>query len=200
MGLVEGMVELSSDIGRDGRKGAGCCADARPNAPGNITIMIPLNDPLLKYEFGGTVFFLPSASDSSAICQLEFATWGPHLVARMSLRDLDNYEIKDELLLCPDGEQRFRSRREIAPYGADAQVQLLLLRDRLTHVMVDGQPHLRVVGGWIERTEDKNGKVRTASWGIEGLLKQSGMLSAKLDSQDITALGTLHRNWRQVSE
>jgi hypothetical protein len=162
--------------------------------------MIPFNDPLLKHEFGGTVFFLPSTSDSSAICQLEFATWGAHLVARLGLRDLDNYKIENELLLCPDSEQRFRSRREIAPYGADAQVQLLLLRDRLTHVMVDGKPHLRVVGGWIERTEDKNGKVRTASWGIEGLLKQGGMPSAGLDKQDITALGALHRNWRQVSE
>jgi len=118
----------------------------------------------------------------------------------MSLRDLNKYEIKDELLLCPDGEQRFRSCRAIAPYGADAQVQLVLLRDRLTHVMVDEKPHLRVVGGWIERNEDKNGKIRTASWGIEGLLKQSGMTSAHLDSQDITALIALHRNWRQVSE
>lgn len=161
--------------------------------------MIQINDPLFQHEFIGTLFFLPSTSDSSAICQLEFTTWGPDTVARISLKD-KHYEISNELLLCPDGEQRFRSRKEIPAYRDGPYVQLLLVKDRLTHVAVNGTPHLRVVGDWIERTEDKNGKVRSTSWGIEGLLKQSGLPSARPDERDRHSLTALRRNWHQVSE
>lgn len=168
-------------------------------AAGNIFTMIQINNPLFQHEFIGTLFFLPSSGDSSAICELEFTTWGPDMVARISLKD-KHYAITNELLLCPDGEQRFRSRKEIPAYGDGPYVQLLLVKDRLTHVSVDGTPHLRVVGDWIERAEDKNGRVRTTSYGIEGLLKQSGLPSASLDDRDRHALHALRRNWREVSE
>ena len=156
-------------------------------------------DKLLQYEFIGTLYFLPSSEESSAICQLEFASWGPDMASRSSLRD-KNYDIQNELLLCPDGERRFFSRRNIVPYDSGAEVQLVIVKDRLTHVTIDDVPHLRVVGDWIERTEDKNGKVRTTSWGIEGLLKQSGLPSASLDQRDRDTLGVLRRNWREVCE
>lgn len=156
-------------------------------------------DKLFQYEFVGSLFFLPSSSESSAICQLEFAGWGPDMVARISLRD-KNYDIQNELLLCPDGDRRFFSRRNIAPYDSGTEVQLVIVKDRLTHVTIDDVPHLRVVGDWIERTEDKNGKVRTTSWGIEGLLKQSGLPTASLDQRDRDTLGVLRRNWREVCE
>ena len=171
-------------------------------AGGVATVYINMNsftDPLLRNEFIGTLFFLPSTNDWSAICRLEFTTWGPDMVARISLKD-KHYEISDELLLCPDGENRFRSRKEIPAYGVGPYVQLLLVKDRLTHVCSDGAPHLRVVGDWIERAEDKNGRVRTTSYGIEGLLKQSGLPSASLDDRDRHALHALRRNWREVSE
>ena len=156
-------------------------------------------DKLLQYEFIGTLYFLPSSVESSAICQLEFAPWGPDMAARISLRD-KNYDISNELLYCPEGERRFFSRRTISPYDSMTLVQLVIVKDRLTHIMIEDVPHLRVVGDWIERTEDKNGKVRSTSWGIEGLLKQSGLPAAQLDQRDRNALGTLQRNWRQVSE
>ena len=156
-------------------------------------------DKLLQYEFIGTLYFLPSSEESSAICQLEFTPWGPDMAARISLRD-KNYDISNELLYCPDGERRFFSRRTISPYDSMTLVQLVIVKDRLTHIMIEDVPHLRVVGDWIERTEDKNGKVRSTSWGIEGLLKQSGLPAAQLDQRDRNALGTLQRNWRQVSE
>ena len=121
------------------------------------------------------------------------------MAARISLRD-KNYDISNELLYCPEGERRFLSRRTISPYDSGPEVQLVIVKDRLTHVMIDSVPHLRVVGDWIERTEDKNGKVRTTAWGIEGLLKQSGLPSAQLDQRDRSALGVLQRNWRKVCE
>ena len=154
-------------------------------------------DKLLQYEFIGTLYFLPSSVESSAICQLEFAPRGPDMAARISLRD-KNYDIQNELLFCPDGERRFLSRRTISPYDSGPEVQLVIVKDRLTHVMIDSVPHLRVVGDWIERTEDKNGKVQSTSWGIEGLLKQSGLPSASLDQRDRDALSVLRRNWREV--
>lgn len=123
-------------------------------------------DKLLQYEFIGTLYFLPSSVESSAICQLEFTAYGPDMAARISLRD-KNYDVQNELLLCPDGERRFLSRRTISPYDSGPEVQLVIVKDRLTHVMIDSVPHLRVVGDWIERTEDKNGKMRTTAWGIE---------------------------------
>ena len=156
-------------------------------------------DKLLQYEFIGTLYFLPSSVESSAICQLEFAPWGPDMAARISLRD-KNYDISNELLYCPEGERRFFSRRTISPYDSMTLVQLVIVKDRLTHIMIEDVPHLRVVGDWIERTEDKNGKVRTTAWGIEGLLKQSGLPSAQLDQRDRSALGVLQRNWRKVCE
>lgn len=161
--------------------------------------MNQFTDPLFQHEFIGTLFFLPSNNDWSAICQLEFTTSGPDRVARIGLKDR-HYEIANELLLCPDGEKRFCSRKEIPAYGDGPYVQLLLVADRLTHVCVDGTPHLRVVGDWIERAEDKNGRVRTTRWGIEGLLKKSGLPSSSLDERDKHALAALRRNWRQVSE
>lgn len=170
-----------------------------PSPSSNAAAMIQSNDTFWQREFIGTLFFLPSNNDWSAICELEFATWGPDTVARISLKD-KHYEISNELMLCPDGEHRFRSRREIPAYGDGPYVQLVLVKDRLTHVTVDGTPHLRVVGDWIERSEDKNGKIRTTTWGIEGLLKQSGLPSAMLDERDRSTLGALRRNWRQVSE
>lgn len=154
-------------------------------------------DKLLQYEFIGTLYFLPSSVESSAICQLEFAPWGPDMAARISLRD-KNYDISNELLYCPEGERRFFSRRTISPYDSMTLVQLVIVKDRLTHIMIEDVPHLRVVGDWIERTEDKNGKVRSTSWGIEGLLKQSGLPSASLDQRDRDALSVLRRNWREV--
>ena len=165
----------------------------------NMSGMTYPPDKLLQYEFIGTLYFLPSSEESSAICQLEFASWGPDMASRISLRD-KNYDIQNELLLCPDGERRFFSRRNIVPYDSGAEVQLVIVKDRLTHVTIDDVPHLRVVGDWIERTEDKNGKVRTTSWGIEGLLKQSGLPSASLDQRDRDTLGVLRRNWREVCE
>lgn len=156
-------------------------------------------DKLLQYEFIGTLYFLPSSVESSAICQLEFTAYGPDMAARISLRD-KNYDVQNELLLCPDGERRFLSRRTISPYDSGPEVQLVIVKDRLTHVMIDSVPHLRVVGDWIERTEDKNGKVRTTAWGIEGLLKQSGLTAAHLDQRDKDILAVLRRNWRQVCE
>ena len=156
-------------------------------------------DKLLQYEFIGTLYFLPSSVESSAICQLEFAPWGPDMAARISLRD-KNYDISNELLYCPEGERRFFSRRTISPYDSMTLVQLVIVKDRLTHIMIEDVPHLRVVGDWIERTEDKNGKVRSTSWGIEGLLKQSGLPSASLDQRDRDTLGVLRRNWREVCE
>ena len=154
-------------------------------------------DKLLQYEFIGTLYFLPSSVESSAICQLEFAPWGPDTAARISLRD-KSYDISNELLYCPEGERRFFSRRTISPYDSMTLVQLVIVKDRLTHIMIEDVPHLRVVGDWIERTEDKNGKVRSTSWGIEGLLKQSGLPSASLDQRDRDALSVLRRNWREV--
>lgn len=154
-------------------------------------------DKLLQYEFIGTLYFLPSSVESSAICQLEFAPWGPDMAARISLRD-KNYDISNELLYCPEGERRFFSRRTISPYDSMTLVQLVIVKDRLTHIRIEEVPHLRVVGDWIERTEDKNGKVRSTSWGIEGLLKQSGLPSASLDQRDRDALSVLRRNWREV--
>lgn len=154
-------------------------------------------DKLLQYEFIGTLYFLPSSVESSAICQLEFAPWGPDMAARISLRD-KNYDISNELLYCPEGERRFFSRRTISPYDSMTLVQLVIVKDRLTHIMIEDVPHLRVVGDWIERTEDKNGKVRSTSWGIEGLFKQSGLPSASLDQRDRDALSVLRRNWREV--
>ena len=165
----------------------------------NMSGMTYPPDKLLQYEFIGTLYFLPSSEESSAICQLEFASWGPDMASRISLRD-KNYDIQNELLLCPDGERRFFSRRNIVPYDSGAEVQLVIVKDSLTHVTIDDVPHLRVVGDWIERTEDKNGKVRTTSWGIEGLLKQSGLPSASLDQRDRDTLGVLRRNWREVCE
>lgn len=156
-------------------------------------------DKLLQYEFIGTLYFLPSSVESSAICQLEFTAYGPDMAARISLRD-KNYDVQNELLLCPDGERRFLSRRTISPYDSGPEVQLVIVKDRLTHVMIDSVPHLRVVGDWIERTEDKNGKVRTTAWGIEGLLKQSGLTAAHLDQRDKDILAVLRRNWHQVCE
>lgn len=156
-------------------------------------------DKLLQYEFIGTLYFLPSSVESSAICQLEFTAYGPDMAARISLRD-KNYDVQNELLLCPDGERRFLSRRTISPYDSGPEVQLVIVKDRLTHVMIDSVPHLRVVGDWIERTEDKNGKVRTTAWGIEGLLKQSGLTAAHLDQRDKDILAVLRRNWSQVCE
>ena len=163
----------------------------------NISGMTYPPDKLLQYEFIGTLFFLPSSVESSAICQLEFAPWGPDMAARISLRD-KNYDISNELLYCPEGERRFFSRRTISPYDSMTLVQLVIVKDRLTHIMIEDVPHLRVVGDWIERTEDKNGKVRSTSWGIEGLLKQSGLPSASLDQRDRDALSVLRRNWREV--
>ena len=163
----------------------------------NISGMTYLPDKLLQYEFIGTLYFLPSSVESSAICQLEFAPWGPDMAARISLRD-KNYDISNELLYCPEGERRFFSRRTISPYDSMTLVQLVIVKDRLTHIMIEDVPHLRVVGDWIERTEDKNGKVRSTSWGIEGLLKQSGLPSASLDQRDRDALSVLRRNWREV--
>lgn len=163
----------------------------------NISGMTYPPDKLLQYEFIGTLYFLPSSVESSAICQLEFAPWGPDMAARISLRD-KNYDISNELLYCPEGERRFFSRRTISPYDSMTLVQLVIVKDRLTHIMIEDVPHLRVVGDWIERTEDKNGKVRTTSWGIEGLLKQSGLPSASLDQRDGDALSVLRRNWRDV--
>lgn len=119
------------------------------------------------------------------------------MAARISLRD-KNYDISNELLYCPEGERRFFSRRTISPYDSMTLVQLVIVKDRLTHIMIEDVPHLRVVGDWIERTEDKNGKVRTAAWGIEGLLKQSGLPAAQLDQRDRSTLGFLQRNWLQV--
>ena len=165
----------------------------------NISGMTYPPDKLLQYEFIGTLYFLPSSVESSAICQLEFAPWGPDMAARISLRD-KNYDISNELLYCPEGERRFFSRRTISPYDSMTLVQLVIVKDRLTHIMIEDVPHLRVVGDWIERTEDKNGKVRTTAWGIEGLLKQSGLPSAQLDQRDRSALGVLQRNWRKVCE
>ncbi len=163
----------------------------------NISGMTYPPDKLLQYEFIGTLYFLPSSVESSAICQLEFAPWGPDMAARISLRD-KNYDISNELLYCPEGERRFFSRRTISPYDSMTLVQLVIVKDRLTHIMIEDVPHLRVVGDWIERTEDKNGKVRSTSWGIEGLLKQSGLPSASLDQRDRDALSVLRRNWREV--
>ena len=119
------------------------------------------------------------------------------MAARISLRD-KNYDISNELLYCPEGERRFFSRRTISPYDSMTLVQLVIVKDRLTHIRIEDVPHLRVVGDWIERTEDKNGKVRSTSWGIEGLLKQSGLPSASLDQRDRDALSVLRRNWREV--
>ena len=163
----------------------------------NISGMTYPPDKLLQYEFIGTLYFLPSSVESSAICQLEFAPWGPDMAARISLRD-KNYDISNELLYCPEGERRFFSRRTISPNDSKTLVQLVIVKDRLTHIMIEDVPHLRVVGDWIERTEDKNGKVRSTSWGIEGLLKQSGLPSASLDQRDRDALSVLRRNWREV--
>ena len=163
----------------------------------NISGMTYPPDKLSQYEFIGTLYFLPSSVESSAICQLEFAPWGPDMAARISLRD-KNYDISNELLYCPEGERRFFSRRTISPYDSMTLVQLVIVKDRLTHIMIEDVPHLRVVGDWIERTEDKNGKVRSTSWGIEGLLKQSGLPSASLDQRDRDALSVLRRNWREV--
>ena len=163
----------------------------------NISGMTYPPDKLLQYEFIGTLYFLPSSVESSAICQLEFAPWGPDTAARISLRD-KSYDISNELLYCPEGERRFFSRRTISPYDSMTLVQLVIVKDRLTHIMIEDVPHLRVVGDWIERTEDKNGKVRSTSWGIEGLLKQSGLPSASLDQRDRDALSVLRRNWREV--
>lgn len=163
----------------------------------NISGMTYPPDKLLQYEFIGTLYFLPSSVESSAICQLEFAPWGSDMAARISLRD-KNYDISNELLYCPEGERRFFSRRTISPYDSMTLVQLVIVKDRLTHIMIEDVPHLRVVGDWIERTEDKNGKVRSTSWGIEGLLKQSGLPSASLDQRDRDALSVLRRNWREV--
>lgn len=163
----------------------------------NISGMTYPPDKLLQYEFIGTLYFLPSSVESSAICQLEFAPWGPDMAARISLRD-KNYDISNELLYCPEGERRFFSRRTISPYDSMTLVQLVIVKDRLTHIMIEDVPHLRVVGDWIERTEDKNGKVRSTSWGIEGLLKQSGLPSASLDQRDRDALSVLRRNWREI--
>ena len=163
----------------------------------NISGMTYPPDKLLQYEFIGTLYFLPSSVESSAICQLEFAPWGPDMAARISLRD-KNYDISNELLYCPEGERRFFSRRTISPYDSMTLVQLVIVKDRLTHIMIEDVPHLRVVGDWIERTEDKNGKVRSTSWGIEGLLKQSGLPSASLDQRDRDTLSVLRRNWREV--
>ena len=163
----------------------------------NISGMTYPPDKLLQSEFIGTLYFLPSSVESSAICQLEFAPWGPDMAARISLRD-KNYDISNELLYCPEGERRFFSRRTISPYDSMTLVQLVIVKDRLTHIMIEDVPHLRVVGDWIERTEDKNGKVRSTSWGIEGLLKQSGLPSASLDQRDRDALSVLRRNWREV--
>lgn len=155
--------------------------------------MHELTDPLFQKNFVGALSFLPSGSDSSAVCELEFSLPGADLLARISLRD-KAWEISSELLLCMDGEQRFRSRREISPYGTDTNVQLVLYRDRLTCVMVDGEPHLRVVGEWIERTPTKSGE-RRAVWVMEGLLKQSSLSPAKLDDRDKFALRALYRSW-----
>jgi len=71
------------------------------------------------------------------------------MVARISLRD-KNYDIQNELLLCPDGDRRFFSRRNIAPYDSGTEAQLVIVKDRLTHVTIDDVPHLRVVGDWID--------------------------------------------------
>ena len=170
--------------------------DGKPS-PSNMSGMTYPPDKLLQSEFIGTLYFLPSSVESSAICQLEFAPWGPDMAARISLRD-KNYDISNELLYCPEGERRFFSRRTISPYDSMTLVQLVIVKDRLTHIMIEDVPHLRVVGDWIERTEDKNGKVRSTSWGIEGLLKQSGLPSASLDQRDRDALSVLRRNWREV--
>ncbi len=83
----------------------------------NISGMTYPPDKLLQYEFIGTLYFLPSSVESSAICQLEFAPWGPDMAARISLRD-KNYDISNELLYCPEGERRFFSRRTISPYDS----------------------------------------------------------------------------------
>lgn len=158
-----------------------------------------IDDLLFECQFVGMLYFLPSSSNSSAICQLEFGTLGPAKVARISLSDKE-YEISDELLFCPDKEQRFLSRRDIVPCGTGPRVQLLLVKDRLTPVTFDDRPHLRVVGDWIARTEDKNGRVRTTRWGFEGLLKQSSRKSARLEPEEANDLRKLHMNWREVSE
>lgn len=127
------------------------------------------------------------------MCELEFVSLGVGFLARLSLRD-KRWEISNELLLCVDGEQRFRSRRDIAPYDTDAEVQLVLYRDRLTHALVNGEPHLRVVGEWIERTPTKKGE-RRAVWVMEGMLKRSGLPPAPLDERDKVALRSLYRSW-----
>ena len=161
--------------------------------------MSNLDDPVFQHEFFGTLFFLPSSEDSSAFCRLEFTTWGPGTVACICLED-EHYKITNELLLCPDGERRFHSRKDIAAYGNGRHVQLVLVKDRLTPVTLANVPHLRVVGDWIERTADKNGRVSTTRCGFEGLLKQGGTASTKLDQRELRSLNELHNHWRQLGE
>ena len=100
----------------------------------NISGMTYPPDKLLQYEFIGTLYFLPSSVESSAICQLEFAPWGPDMAARISLRD-KNYDISNELLYCPEGERRFFSRRTISPYDSMTLVQLVIVKDSLTSLL-----------------------------------------------------------------
>ena len=111
-------------------------------------------DKLFQYEFVGSLFFLPSSSESSAICQLEFAGWGPDMVARISLRD-KNYDIQNELLLCPDGDRRFFSRRNIAPYDSGTEVQLVIVKDRLTRIfhapLISGRSAAQMCAGLLQR-------------------------------------------------
>ena len=161
--------------------------------------MSNLEGPFFQHEFFGTLFFLPSSMDSSAFCRIEFTTWGPSTVACIGLNDT-HYDISKEWLLCPNGERRFRSRKDIAAYGDGRHVQLVLVKDRLSPVTLDNALHLRVVGDWIERTTDKNGRVSTASCGFEGLLKQGGAASTKLDQRELRTLNELHNHWRQVGE
>lgn len=157
-----------------------------------------IDDPVFEFQFLGTLFFFPQSEDS-VICQLELSTWGACAVARMTVTD-SKYEIKNEMLLCPDGELRYRSKKTVDAYRSGIYVQLQLVKDRLTRVTFEGEPYLRVVGDWIERSEDKNGKVRMASYGMEGLLKQTTWPSTRLGKKDIHGLHELHEHWGQVSD
>ena len=157
------------------------------------------NDAFFQCEFFGDLLFLPSSEDSSAFCRVEFTSWGPSMVACICLND-KHYEISNEWLLCPHGERRFRSRKNIAAYGDGRHVQLVLVKERLTPVTLGNAPHLRVVGDWIERTTDKNGRVSTRSCGFEGLLKQGCAASTKLDQRELRSLNELHNHWRHLGE
>lgn len=157
--------------------------------------MTPPNDPLLAHEYGGTLYFLPSGN-APVSCKLEFATWGPDLVARLSIKHQD-YSFTDELLLCPNGDDRFCSRKEIAPYddGGDTDVQVVLLKDRFAHVTMEGKPYLRVIGDWLQWTGQKK---RPTVWGLEGLLHQGPLPSARVESRDMLILNALRRDWPQI--